>query len=274
MIVTSPVSDPVSGFLPLASMLQAIAPAKLTAVRERVAGLDRDQLLSQFRAAFEGRKRLAAFVLADELTARGIPPCFRHSYLASTDHDTNQKFDLFLYDMRWIRRTYLDHKRQVRYERYRELHSFSETAFHRAAEYIFWQGRRPAWKIVASLSLTDQQQWDCVLLRSAPTAKRDAVTKSMRREVFEILQADLREVRRTKAFTNDDATVTLLRRHDLWVCSRMTVGGGAAEVATRYFQLTGKAITRDIAKRQIQIVNDILNANRLAVESQKRVRIA
>ncbi|MDR3480568.1 MAG: hypothetical protein P4L91_07610 [Burkholderiaceae bacterium] len=273
MIVTSPVSDSVSGFRPLAPMLQAIAPAKLAAVRERVAGLDRDQLLNQFRVAFDGRKRLVAFIVADELTARGVPPCFRLSHSAPTDHDINQNFDLFLYDVRWIRCEYLDHKKLVRYERYRELFSFSETNFHRAAEYVFWQGHRPSWKIVASLGMTDRQQWDCVRLRSAPVAKRDAVTKSMRREVFEILQADLRRVRRTKTFTNDDATATLLRRHDLWVCSRMTASGGAAEVATRYFQLTGKAITRDIAKRQIQIVNDVLNANRLAVESQKRVRI-
>lgn len=259
MTTTGPVEPFKSGFQPLAAQLAGVAPAKLAKLLALVADLDRDALMSRFRRCFGAGQRVAALILTDELTKREVPPAFWHGQLSMPECDINQKFDLFLYDVRWIRRTYLDHKRQVRYERYRELLSFNETNFHRAAEYVFWQGHRPAWKIVASLSMTDQQQWDCVWLRSAPIAKRDAITKSMRREVFEILLADLLRVRRTKTFTNDDAEATLYRRHDLWVCSRMTACGSAAETAVRYFQLTGRKITRDVAKRQLQIVSEILS---------------
>jgi len=260
MTATDPVTPSESGFLPLAPMLLAIAPAKLASVRERVAGLDRDALINRFRRSFAAGQRVAALTIADELTKRGTPPAFWHGHLSAPECGINQKFDATVYDFRWLRRAHSDHVKQVRYARYRELFTFNETNFHRAAEYVFYQGKRPAWKIVASLSLGESQQFDLYRLRSAPIAKRCAATKSMRRMVFEVLQDEMRTVRRTKTFTSDDADASLLRRHDLWVCAQMT-NGSAAETAVRYFQLTGREITRDVAKRQLQIVDEILSRN-------------
>ena len=161
---------------------------------------------------------------------------------------------------------HFEHVKKVRYSRYRELFTFNETKFYAATEYVFYQGRRPAWKIVASLSLTESQQFDLRRLCSAPVAKRRATSNARRGEVYKILRDDMRTVRRTKNFTNGDAEASLMRRHNLWLCAQMTCGR-AAETAARYFQLTGQEITRDIAKRQLQIVDEILSRNRLTQTS-------
>jgi hypothetical protein len=45
--------------------------------------------------------------------------------------------------------------------------------FHREAAFLFYQGQRPAWKIVGTLSMTERQQWESAYLRSTPI-KREA----------------------------------------------------------------------------------------------------
>lgn len=256
-----------AGFQPLAPLLQATTPETLDAARLRVAAFDRVELLNGFRSAFASGKRIRAFLLSEELTKRGIPPCFRLHGLSATDYSTNQKFDLMLYDFRWLRHAHRHHTKQVRYVRYREMLTVGDVGFHRAAEYAFYQGKRPAWKIVASLSMTEAQQWDCIWLRSTPIAKRHAAMCESFEGVLLVLQDDLRTVRRTKSFTDDDANATLRRRHALWVCSQMT-GGSPTETAARYGQLTGEEITRHVAARQLQIVGKILTEKRLT-ESNK-----
>jgi hypothetical protein len=60
-------------FQPLSLLLQSIPSEKLDAARSLVAGFDRDSLISRCREAFAAGKRLATFIMADELTKRGIP---------------------------------------------------------------------------------------------------------------------------------------------------------------------------------------------------------
>ncbi|RJG02524.1 hypothetical protein [Noviherbaspirillum sedimenti] len=263
-------TDAASGaaFQPLAPLLQSTPTDKVDAFRQRLVNLDRDKLIDLFGRAIASGKRVAAFLIADELTARGIPPAFRHLHAAETSYSLDQRFDLLLADLRWLRRWYPEHVKSIRYMRYRELFAFSESAFHRAAEYVFYEGRRPAWKIVASMSLTERQQWDCAWLRSAPIKKHDATTQAAHEQVFSALRDDLHSVRRTKKFTEEAAHTTLVRRHALWLCSRMA-GGSPAETAIRYTQLTGIEITRDIAARQLQKVNETLIEKRLTMSKKK-----
>lgn len=257
MTASSPAEPSISGFRPLAPLLKTIQSERLDAARLRVAEIERDELMDRFRSAFENGKRLVALLTADELTARGIPPTFRHLHLSGAEYSVDQRFDLLIFDLRWIRRWYPDHAKIVRYRRCKALLIGSESLFHREAEYAFYQGKRPTWKIVSSLSLTQQQQADCYLLRSAPIKKRNEATQAMRDRVFEALQDDLRTVRRTKSFTNDHAEATLARRHALWLCSRMT-DGSPTETAVRYTQLTGHQITRQAVAKQLEKVREIL----------------
>ncbi|GAC1415072.1 MAG: hypothetical protein NVSMB6_17340 [Burkholderiaceae bacterium] len=260
------------GFVPLSQVLQAQPSEKLSEARARVVALDRAVLINKFRDAFDNGKRVVAFILADELTRRGIPPCFWHADLPTSDYGVNQKLDLLLFDLRWLRHWHADHVKQVRYMRYKELFTFSETKFHRAAEYAFYGGTRPYWKIVGSLSLNQCQQWDCAWLRSAPIGKRHAAMLALSGQVLTALRADLTTVRRTKAFGDSDADATLQRRHALWVCAQMT-GDSPTETALRYRQMTGDSITRQTAAKQLEKVREILTANRVTTRHGKRVTI-
>lgn len=243
------------GFVPLSAMLASTPPDHLDEARRRVGNLSRRTLLDRFGSAFADDKRLGAFLFAEELTKRGIPPAFRGT--PQPANCLNKRYDLLVYDLRWLRRQHSEHVRVVRYRRCEKLLSFGEADFHREAEYAFYEGRRPAWKLVGSLNLTESQQWDSYWLRSAPIARRHRETEAMRNRVLAALRDDLQTTRRTAAFTNEDAEATLQRRCDLWVCSRMT-DGSPSQTARRYEQMTGQLITRQATAKQLEKVRTVL----------------
>lgn len=255
------------GFANVPHLLHPLSTDQYRTIREGLARVERIALLSGFVKAFMAGDRKRSFMLSETLTKRGVPPCFRGIENIKTELTLNQKFDLFLYDIRWIRSQHWGHIEQVRYQRYRDLFASHEQKFQNASEFVFYQGKRPAWKIVASLSLTETQQWDCVWLRSAPIAKRHASMLASSNYVRLVLDEELRNVRHTKIITKDAKRATLKRRHDLWVCSQMTKGS-PAETAVRYLQMTEKKITPSIAARQLAMVKNSLRKN----ETQTRVQ--
>jgi hypothetical protein len=269
MTLESPDALFVSGFQPLAPELRKITPEKSQAARLRVAEFDRNELIRKFQEAFHNGKRLVAFVLADELTRRGVPPCFRHSHLSSRTYSANQTFDLFLYDLRWLRERYPDHRRLIQYRRSRVLFDYGENSFHEEAGFAFYCGKRPAWQIVKSLRLSERQQLDCQWLQSAPIAKRCAATIEMRNHVFQTLAQSIDAVRRTASFTNEDANATLFRRLHLWVCSRYSETRKPTDIAFRYWQLTGESIGRQVVARQLQIMDEIIRKCEVQKEGEK-----
>lgn len=253
---TTMIEAPAAGrFVPLSAVLASTPPDRLDEARRRVANLSRSTLLDRFGGAFADDKRLGAFLFAEELTKRGIPPAFRGT--PQPANCLNKRYDLLVYDLRWLRWQYSEHLRVVRYRRCKKLLSFGETDFHREAEYAFYEGRRPAWKLVGSLSLTEQQQWDCFWLRSVPITRRHIQTEAMRTRILAGLRDDLQKARRTAAFTERDAEATLQRRLNLWVCSRMT-DGSPSETARRYHQMTGQLITRQVTAKQLEKVRTVL----------------
>lgn len=256
-------------FVSLSALLQEASSVKLEAAQLGVMALNRDELLSRFRRYFASGKRLPALIIADALINLVIPPCFWHHHLSKQDYSINQKFDLMVYDLRWMRRHHAEHWKSVRYGRYKQLWAHSEPTFHHAAEFAFFQGKRAAWEIVRSLSMSDAQQFDCVRLRSAPIVRRSDETSSKRDKIFAALQLDMDAVRRTKTFTDDDAKKALLRRHALWLCYRMT-DGSPSVVAIRYEQLTGENISRQVAAKQIEKIKAILCEHDLTISGKKR----
>jgi hypothetical protein len=260
MIAGSPSAPAAQGFQSLAPLLASYQPNKLAEARCRVAEFDRGELLARFGRDFENGKRIASFLLADELIVRSIPPCFWRSHLSipARELDVTQRFDLMLYDLRWLRRWHPAQPQRIRYGRYRDLFSASEPAFHRAAEFVFYAGRRPLWKIVGSLSMTEAQQWECYLLRSAPINKRQAAIDDMRDRAYAAIQTGLASAGRTAQFTDGDAEIALVRRHALWLCSRMGDLKSPTQIAARYEQMTGRSITRQYVARQLELVHKAL----------------
>ena len=252
-----PTTAPAVPFTPLALLLQAITPAGLAAARVKVAAFERDELVGRFRSAFHSGKRVASLLYADGLISQGIPPAFWHDHQSRTDYSLEQRFDLFVHDVRWRRLAYPSPDSAVRYKRCKLMLTGPERDFWREAEFAFFAGRRPAWKIVGSLSLSAQQQTDCWWLRSTPVARRLQAVTAKRDQVFAALSEDLIHVRRTVAFTEDDANALLLRRHQLWVCGAMA-GRKPTETAARFLQMTGQTISRQLAAKHLEKVDGVL----------------
>lgn len=248
------VADDAQGFAPLGPMLRAVGPSKLYEARRRVLSLRRDELLDHYRLAFATGQRVRAFLMAEGLALGGVPPFVMHDGLTSDSLDVNQRYGLFVVDLVWLRHQYPAHADVVRYQRGKAMLTGAEAVFHREAEFAFYRGIRPAWKLVGSLSLTERQQWDCTWLRSAPIKKRAAATEAASGSVREALQYELRKVRRTATFGEAEAEAALHRRHTLWLCSRMGSSGSPTEVAERYKQLTSLSITRQAAAQQLEKV--------------------
>ncbi|MBC7705732.1 MAG: hypothetical protein H7274_17540 [Rhodoferax sp.] len=268
--MTYALSTPGAPVQPLARLVQGIAPDKLVAAATLLASLDRDRLLDRFRRSFHANNRRAALVIADALIERGVPPAFWHAPRSTVNYSLEQRADLLTYDVRWLRSAYPGHARVVRYERTRHMLSRVEAAHHRECLFAFYDGRRPLWKIVASLSLTNTQQHDCWLLRSAPVTNRHRVIQAMRDKVFATLPADLKGVRRTRTFTDDNARETLTRRHRLWLCAQMT-DGNPTDIATRYRQLTGEVLSRQAVANQIAKVTAILRESEMTKHQEKEM---
>jgi hypothetical protein len=257
--------SPVEGFQPLAELVLSITPEKRHAWRERLESLDRSKVLEVFGKAFAAgarapASRKAAFLIANSLVQLGIPPCFWRTHLSKPidELQVSQRFDLLVFDLLWLRRWYPDHANNNRYQRYRVLFGPSESKFHHEAAYAFYEGRRRAWEIVRSLGLDKAQQWECAWLRSVPINRQQAATDAMRDRVFASLHDDLKSARKTAAFTDDDARVSLRRRHDIWLCSRMDAAKSPTQLAARYEQLTGQIITRQAAAKQLGKVREVL----------------
>lgn len=243
---------------PFSSLLHAVTPDTLDEARRRVAKLDRADLIQRYRAAYAEDKRLTAYVMAGELIERGIPPCFWHERLALVSASVNQLADLAMADLAWLRRQHPAHASAVRYQRGKALLTGSETVFLREAEFAFYGGKRPAWKLVGSLSMTERQQWEAAYLRSTPIKREAEATAILSERVRQALHDNLQTVHRTSTFSEADALASLARRHALWHCSRMGKGDSAAMIAGHYTQFTGELITRQAAAKQLEKVCAVL----------------
>lgn len=199
--------------------------------------------------------------MAGELIERGIPPCFWREVLELDEPTLPQRADLVLADLAWLRRWHSKHTSAVRYQRGKALLTGSESVFLREAEFAFYQGKRPAWKIVGSMSMTDRQQWESAYLRSTPIKRAATTTDALRPQVWQVLHDDLQTARRTIAFGEVEAAAALTRRHALWCCSRIVKDGSPTEIAARYLQMTGTPITRQVVAKQLEKVWIVLRAN-------------
>lgn len=263
MTAGSPARGYEQGFVPLASLLRTVEPFKLYDIQLRVCAFGRDELMDRYRVAFTLGRRKLAFVLAGALVEKGVPPWVWHDKPIQDGLSINTRYDLFLADVMWLRRHHADHLSAIRYQRGKLMLTGTNPTFHREAEYAFYGGRRPAWKLVGSLSLTIRQQWECAWLRSAPVKKRAGETLAASEPVFTALRDDLRAVRRTTTFGDLQAEEALVRRHALWRCSRMADRPSPSETARIFAQLTGASITRQAAAQQLEKIRAALRKSEM-----------
>jgi len=251
-------THPDKGAASLAPLLRATSPGALDEARHRITKLDRADLIARYRRAYTGGKLLAAYLLADELIERGTPPCFWHERVPAPDSSSvAQRRILVLGDLAWLRRWHRDHHEAVRHQRGKAMLTGSETTFVREAEYAFFDGRRPIWRIVAGLSMSAAQQWEAAYLRSIPIKRRAAATEAMSERVLVALRDNLSKTRRV-SFGLAEALASADRQHRLWLCSRMTKGGSPTEIAEHYLQLTGVPIPRWTVAKQLAKVRAAL----------------
>jgi hypothetical protein len=247
-----------AAYVPFSSLLRTVAPDSLDKARQRVAKLNRADLIRRYGAAYLDGKPLIAYVMARELIERGIPPCFWHDALALDSTTLNQRQHLTLADLAWLRRWHPDHASAVRYQRGKAILTGSEAVFLREAEFAFYGGKRAAWQLVGSMSMTQPQQWESAYLRSTPIKREAEATAILSEGVRQALNDDLKTTHRTNTFTDADAQASLARRHALWRCSRMVKNESPTMIAALYQQLTGEAITRQTAAKQLAKVRAVL----------------
>lgn len=243
-----------AGLESLSTLLQARAPEQLDKAAKLIQAFPREELIDRFRSAFSSGKRVLAYLIAEEMTTRGMPPCFRLSHLSNKTLTVNQKFDLYVYDLRWLATHYPEQAKPVKNTRYAKL--FTPRIAFKDAEHLFFYGNTPAWMIVKRLRLTEEQQWDCAFLRSAPVAKKANAITEQRDRVFQALLGELPSIMKT-GMGEEEAKTIVLRRHRLWLCSRM-VGGSPTKTARRYEQLTGHAIARNIVAKQLEKITALV----------------
>ncbi|MBC3874607.1 hypothetical protein [Undibacterium flavidum] len=248
-------------FLSTSDILKRADSGKVQQATATAKRLDRNELIIRFQNAFEERKRLATHVLATGLVWQGVPPFAWHypTLTAKADLTVEERYDLFNYDLLWLRRHHRQHAKNISYQRYKALLTeVSDSKVFAAVDYAFYSGKRPAWQIVKSMRLTDEQQRQCFWIRSHPVRTQLLAITVNQKRVFNVLQEAISKVRRTKTFTPEDALITLDRRRNLWVCKQLTDDGTATEIARKYCELTGVVIDRTIAHRQLKIIEDIL----------------
>ena len=104
MTAGSPARDFEQGFVPLASLLRTLDPLKLHDITQRACAFGREELLDRYRAAFQSERRKPAYVLANALVKKGVPPWVWHDKPIQDGLSINTRYDLFLADVMWLRR--------------------------------------------------------------------------------------------------------------------------------------------------------------------------
>jgi hypothetical protein len=124
------------------------------------------------------------------------------------------------------------------------------------ADRLFYLGNTPIWLIVKKLKLTEQQQWECRLLKSLPAKRRaDGLDKSAQR-IYGKLMESLPSIMRTMPKGDDcerRAHEIIRRRKHLWVCAEIAAWQ-PTETARLYRLMTGETLTKSQTANQLAAI--------------------
>jgi hypothetical protein len=203
-----------------------------------------DQLKTSLASQMTQPNIKGALLVSEELTARGIAPCFRGISLEKLAW-TGDFLSLILTiaDLQWIVARYPDHVPE--WERLKSL--FDTKKFRDTAEYLHYNGRREPGQIAKALALTEDQQRECSWIQCLGVARwRERLTRRLPIAQSRIESA----IRETDKRSSADQDQTIKRRSDLWLCAELG-NWKPQRTADLYAMMTGEVLQRNAVANQL-----------------------
>lgn len=186
-----------------------------------------------------------ALMLSAELTARGIPPCFRGIPTTSGlwMGATEAKLILMIADLQWIVASYPGHR--CEWERAQSIYDLAK--LEKTAEYLLYDGRRTPGQIAQALGLTDSQQRECAWIQCLHIERwRKRLYLRLPVAASRITNA----IRATDKRTVAEQDATIKTRRDLWLCAELA-DWKPQRTANLYAMLTGETMPRNAVANQL-----------------------
>lgn len=230
-------------------LMLPVPEPQATEIAKKLALLTREQLDSHYRKHVWAGRRRQAWVIAEEFTRREIPPSFRPSAFLDGQPRLPME-DLFIHDLQWLGHRYPGHRPFL--TRYSAL--FRPAAFLSAARWFMRTGLRTPSYYLKALTLTEDQQTECIYARGVAVRERMAFIDRDSEEVGEILKIANRMNPWARSQPAATWKTTVKRRHDIWRCGVMA-GWRPQRTAQLYTALTGENMSRSLAGKVIEEVH-------------------
>lgn len=225
--------------------------------RQRLRGLETDKLRELAYVGILRKKRIAMFLASEELTRRGIPPCFR-GLPDPNDDDAEQVADLLAIDLEWIASRYPQQKTVL--GRWKNLASKNEKSRWLTIQFICrWQVRE-MYKYVKGLAMTQNQEWECHYLHRDKIRWAQDETKRTRADVAEKLRR--RRYDRKLTLVTEKELADFERWLDVWACASMGAWESPTRVAWLYTAKTGNPLSKQMAAKIMDKLRRDLPAKR------------
>ena len=213
--------------------------------------------LAMFRETSESLKRLfwkhadnmnskGALLVSAELTARGIAPYF----WLNLDNDSSHRMSsievnyiLMVADLQWIIARYPKHK--TKWDRAQTI--FNPGTFVKTADFLFWDGIRTGGQVAKAMGLTKLQQLECCWIKTIEIGQWQATLMRQLPAMRSLINDHVRSKDRRD---EEYRVLTVKRRTNLWLCSRMA-DKKPQQTANYYHMLTGEKLGRNLVARQL-----------------------
>lgn len=239
-----------AGMTDLAGLIAALDPVKCAAVSEQLKKIEVSKLIATNTNAILKKQRTSAFLIALELTERGIAPFFRRSDLAppeSSIRSNDQEYDLLVYDLMWLAE---QHKGFSNIKVTSDPCTWGPILAY--ANRLFWLGNQPIYRIVKNLKLTEVQQWECELLKSGSMKNKARGLHQSAAHIYGTLAESLPTMTKT-GMTDAKARAALIKRKRLWFCAEMC-GWKPTETGRLYRCMTGEQLTKSAVANQLSAI--------------------
>ncbi|HCY61430.1 MAG TPA: hypothetical protein DHV59_01020 [Oxalobacteraceae bacterium] len=236
-----------AGLTPLALLIAGASTAKIDEVKAGLQQAPTTDLISKSGTAYLKGQRASAFLLALELTERGIAPYFRRQDIALPESpfsaSVNHEYDLLVHDLIWL----------ARWHQIGDIVTWNSASWKRLfsrADSLFYLGNRPIWLIVKRMKLTQRQQWELRLLKSKPIKQKARGLEQRTARIYDTMAASLPRIMRTGM---DEATAHALlrKRKRLWICAEMCEWS-PKETGHLYTCMTGEVLTKSHVEYQLK----------------------
>jgi hypothetical protein len=267
--VTSGTRSPVKG---LRELVEGADSAKLKKARRYLAGRETQTLVGEFQKRFR-LQRLNAWLIADVLSDRGVPPVFWYDQRSDNLLTETQQFDALTYDLRYLQGRFHLYPWPIRVREFQlTLAGSSESKLHRTAEWI-WNGNKPMYFTVGRLAIPLEVQGGCVILAKAEVKSGRAGIREKRDAVYKALSEDIRKAPLSEQYDRDARQASVHRRMIIWWIAEMTGWKSASEVAALFQQVTGEVLSRQVVTKLMERIKAVLHDQEIARTKKRRLAL-